>query len=205
MQSGQLTDEVEPNMPTTDERAWHRCIIRAGLREYHRGSGTLCSITLGWGAYGIDAKTISVRRGQPEWQNITLWRCAYPHTDVRSRSGNSDAGQAGFAFEGLGAGDRKAIGRGESTRGAGEKAIRDPIIEHPMLMAIRNPNTAGREEACQPTFSSPTPADLFPFPLGQHRLGSNRRLVRDVVFAAFSSFRDGEGQGNIGRIDVLAS
>src|SRR5271169_5365810 len=41
----------------------------------------------------------------------------------------------------------------------------DTIIEHPMLMAIRNPNTAGREEACQPTFRSPTPADLFPFPL----------------------------------------
>src|SRR6202051_4875358 len=68
-------------------------------------------------------------------------------------------------------------------------------------MAVRNPNAAGREEACQTTLRSPTPADLFPFLLGQHHLGGNRRSVRDVVFAAFSSFRDGEGQGNIGRID----
>ena len=81
----------------------------------------------------------------------------------------------------------------------------DAIIEHSMLMAIRNPNTAGGEEACQPTFRAPTPADLFPFFLGQHRLGGDRRPVRDVVFSAFSRFCDGEGQGNIGRIDVLAS
>jgi hypothetical protein len=33
-----------------------------------------------------------------------------------------------------------------------------------VLMAIRNADTAGREETCQPTFGSPPPADPLPFP-----------------------------------------
>ncbi len=69
------------------------------------------------------------------------------------------------------------------------------VIEHPVLMAIRNANTAGREETCQPTFGAPPPADLLPFPSGQQRFSRDRGLIRDVVFAGLSGLRDGEDQG----------
>ena len=79
------------------------------------------------------------------------------------------------------------------------------IIEHAVLMAIRNADTAGREETCQPTFGAPPPTDLLPFPSGQQRFSRDRGLIRDVVFAGLSGLRDGEDQGNVGGIDVLAS
>ena len=41
------------------------------------------------------------------------------------------------------------------------------VIEHPVLMAIRNADTAGREETCQPTFGAPPPTDPLPFAFGQ--------------------------------------
>ena len=40
---------------------------------------------------------------------------------------------------------------------------------------------------------------------GQRGLGGNRRLVGDVVLAALAGFGDGEDQGDLGGIDVLAS
>jgi len=79
------------------------------------------------------------------------------------------------------------------------------IIAHAVLMAIRNADTAGREETCQPTFGAPPPADLLPFSTGQQRFSRDRGLIRDVVFAGLSGLRDGEDQGNVGGIDVLAS
>ena len=39
------------------------------------------------------------------------------------------------------------------------------IIEHAVLMAIHNADTAGREETRQPTFGAPSPAD----PLQAHQ------------------------------------
>ena len=41
------------------------------------------------------------------------------------------------------------------------------VIEHPVLMALRNSDTAGREETCQPTFGAPPPTDPLPFAFGQ--------------------------------------
>ena len=41
------------------------------------------------------------------------------------------------------------------------------IIEHSVLMAIRNADTVGCEETCQPTFGAPPPADPLPFAPGQ--------------------------------------
>lgn len=58
--------------------------------------------------------------------------------------------------------------------------------EYPVLMAIRNTDTAGREKTCQPTLSAPPPAGLLPFPSGQQRFSRHRGLIRDVVFAALS-------------------
>jgi hypothetical protein len=78
------------------------------------------------------------------------------------------------------------------------------IIEHAVLMAIRNADTAGREETCQPTFGAPPPADPLPFPSSQQRFGSDRGLIRDVVFAGLSGLRDGEDQGNVGGLKVVA-
>src|SRR5271154_4789465 len=72
-------------------------------------------------------------------------------------------------------------------------------------MAIRNADTAGREETCQPAFRAPPPANLSPFPSSQQRFGSDRELIRDVVLAGPSRLRDGEDQSNIGGINVLAS
>ena len=79
------------------------------------------------------------------------------------------------------------------------------IVEHPVLMAIRNADAASCKGACQPTSGAASPADLLPFLIGQHRIGRDRRPVRDVILAAPARLRDGEDQGNIGRIDVLAS
>jgi hypothetical protein len=59
-------------------------------------------------------------------------------------------------------------------------------------MAIRNADTAGCEETCQPTFSAPPPADLLPFPSGQQCFGGDRRLIRDVVLAGFPVFAMGK-------------
>ena len=41
--------------------------------------------------------------------------------------------------------------------------------------------------------------------IGQHRLGGDRGTVGDVVLATPSGFGDGEGQCDVGRVDVLAS
>ena len=78
------------------------------------------------------------------------------------------------------------------------------IIEHPVLMTIGDADTAAREETCQPTLGAPPPADLLPFLSGQQSFSGERRLIRDMVFARLSSLRDGEDQGNVGGIDVLA-
>lgn len=51
--------------------------------------------------------------------------------------------------------------------------------------------------------SAAPPADLVPSLTRQHHLGRDRRLVRDVIFAAPAGGRDREDQINIGRIDVL--
>src|SRR5271154_6569864 len=72
-------------------------------------------------------------------------------------------------------------------------------------MAIRNADTAGREETCQPAFRAPPPANLSPFPSSQQRFGSDRELIRDVVLAGPSRLRDKENQSNVGGINVLAS
>jgi hypothetical protein len=79
------------------------------------------------------------------------------------------------------------------------------IIEHAVLVAIRDADTASREETCQPTFCPPPPADPLPFLFHQQRFSRDRRLIGDVVFAWLSSLRDGEDQSNVGGINVLAS
>ena len=79
------------------------------------------------------------------------------------------------------------------------------MIEHAVLMAIRNADTACREETCQPAFGAPPPADLLPFRSGQRCFSGDWRLIRDVVFAGLSGLRGGEDQGNAGGIDVLAA
>ena len=38
------------------------------------------------------------------------------------------------------------------------------VIEHPVLMAIRNADTAGREETGQPTFGAPPQLTFCHFP-----------------------------------------
>ena len=55
------------------------------------------------------------------------------------------------------------------------------IVEHPVLMAIRNADAASCKVACQPTSGAASPADLLPFLIGQHRIGRDRRPVRDVI------------------------
>jgi hypothetical protein len=72
-------------------------------------------------------------------------------------------------------------------------------------MAIRNADAASCQVACQPTSGAASPADLLPFLIGQHRIGRDRRPVRDVRLTAPARLRDGEDQGNIGRRDGLAS
>src|ERR1044071_5512447 len=79
------------------------------------------------------------------------------------------------------------------------------IVEHPVLMGVRNTDTASRKEACQPTSGAPSPADLLPSLTRQHGVGRDRRVIGDVILAAFAGLRDGKDQGDIGRIDVLAS
>jgi hypothetical protein len=44
----------------------------------------------------------------------------------------------------------------------------------------------------------------LPSASGQKRFSSDRGLIRDLVFAGSSDLRDGEDQGNVGRIDVVA-
>jgi len=79
------------------------------------------------------------------------------------------------------------------------------IIEHAVLMAIRKSDTAGGEVTGQRALGSLSPTNLSPFLSGQHRLGGNRRPVGNMVFAALSSSCDGEDQGDVGWIDVLAA
>jgi hypothetical protein len=74
-----------------------------------------------------------------------------------------------------------------------------------MLMAIRDADTAGREETGQSTFRAPPPVDPSPFPSSQKGFSCDRELIRDVVFARPSGFRDRENQSNVGGINVLAS
>ena len=69
------------------------------------------------------------------------------------------------------------------------------VIEHPVLMALRNTDTAGREETCPPILGAPPPAEFLPFPLSQQRFRGDRRPTKVVVFA---------GQDNVGGIDILA-
>jgi hypothetical protein len=61
-------------------------------------------------------------------------------------------------------------------------------------MAIRNADTTGREETCQPTFGAPPPIDPLPFPSGQQRFSSDRGEIWDVVFAGLSDLCNGEAQ-----------
>jgi hypothetical protein len=42
----------------------------------------------------------------------------------------------------------------------------------------------------------------LPFLSGQHRLGGNRRPVRNMVFAALSGSCDGEDQGDVSWVSV---
>src|ERR1700760_663839 len=79
------------------------------------------------------------------------------------------------------------------------------VIEHAMLMAIRDADTAGRKETGQSTFRASPPVDPSPFPSSQQGFSSDRKLIRDVVFAMPSGFRDRENQSNVGGINVLAS
>ena len=81
----------------------------------------------------------------------------------------------------------------------------DATIEHAMAMAIGNPDTAGREETGQATFGASPPTDLLPFLIGQHRLDADRGTVGNMILAALSHFRDGKDQGDVGRVNVLAS
>jgi hypothetical protein len=81
----------------------------------------------------------------------------------------------------------------------------DAAVEHPVLMAFRKPDTAGGEATGQQALGALSPTDLSPFLSGQHRLGGNRRPVRNMVFAALSRFCDGEDQGDVGWVDVLAA
>ena len=66
------------------------------------------------------------------------------------------------------------------------------IIAHAVLMAIRNADPAGREEACQPTFGAPPPTDPLPRRCGQQHFSSDRGLIGDVIFAGLSGLRDGK-------------
>lgn len=43
------------------------------------------------------------------------------------------------------------------------------IVEHPVLVAIRDADTANREETCQPTSAATAPADRPPRLVPQHR------------------------------------
>src|SRR6202021_3145235 len=60
------------------------------------------------------------------------------------------------------------------------------VIEHPVLMAIRNADTAGREETCQPTFGAPPPTAPLPFAFGQKPFSDTRGRIRAVVLAGLS-------------------
>lgn len=77
------------------------------------------------------------------------------------------------------------------------------IVEHPVLMTIRNADASSRKQACQPAFSAAPPAYLVPFLARQQRLGRDRRLVWDVILTAPAVSRHREDQINIGRIYVL--
>ena len=81
----------------------------------------------------------------------------------------------------------------------------DAAVEHPVPMAIGKPDTAGGEAAGQSALGALSPTDLSPFLFGQHRLGGNRRLVRNVIFAAISGFGNRKDQGNFGWVDILAA
>ena len=79
------------------------------------------------------------------------------------------------------------------------------IVEHAVLMAIGHADTARRKKACQATFGAPPPTDPLPSPSRQQCLSSDRRLIRDLVFAWFPGLGDRKDQGDVGRINVLAS
>ena len=79
------------------------------------------------------------------------------------------------------------------------------VIEHPVLMAVRNADTASRKETGQPTFGASPPSDPLPFPFDQQGFSRDRGLIRDMAFARLSCLRDGEHQGDVGGIDVGAA
>lgn len=78
------------------------------------------------------------------------------------------------------------------------------IIEHPVLVSICNPDAGCGEEAGQPSLGALPPAHFSPLFVSQHQFSGGRETVRDVVLAGPSTFRDGEDQGDVSRIDVLA-
>ena len=61
-----------------------------------------------------------------------------------------------------------------------------------------------RQKTGQPIFCATPPADPLPLSSGQQRFGSDRRLIRDMVFARLSYLGDGDDQLNVSRIDILA-
>ncbi len=85
-----------PDLSAVDERAGHRGLVRAGLREHGRGPGALCPITIGRRAHGLDAiaershgvmsakltGAVSVRRGRPQRPDFAVRRHAGPHAAV---------------------------------------------------------------------------------------------------------------------------
>jgi hypothetical protein len=79
------------------------------------------------------------------------------------------------------------------------------VVEHAVLVAIGDANTVRRKETSQSTFSASAPSDPLPFLFGQQLFCGDRGLIRDMIFPRLSLLRDGEDQGDVGGIDVLAS
>jgi len=83
-------------LPAVDERAGHRGLVCAGLREHGRGPGALCPITIGRRTHGLDAiaershrvmsakltGAVSVRRGRPQRPDFAVRRHAGLHAAV---------------------------------------------------------------------------------------------------------------------------
>jgi hypothetical protein len=78
------------------------------------------------------------------------------------------------------------------------------IVAHPVLVAVCHTDTSSDKPACQAASGAAPPVDRLPSLAGQHGLGRDRRLVGDVVLALLAGLGDGEDQGDIGRINVMA-
>ena len=116
----------ECGVSPSDECAWRRRNISARLCEHRRRSVAFRPITIGRRAPWAHATTISIGRGRSKRQDIQMRRHPYSNADVRGCRGDPDQGQKGLRFEGLGCCDRKAIGAGQGTSCAGQKALGYP-------------------------------------------------------------------------------